>query len=503
MLKHDLSTDLTVKKLWELATGRGKIKADERLDERLQKSRNLVDDAVEKEQPLYGVTTGFGPLVDRTVSRDQAVELQYNLLQQLGCNVGPAMPAEIARATLVTRLQAISRGYSAVRPVVASRLIEMINSGVTPYLQEYGSVGASGDLVPLSRIARVLTGQDDIRLPDGSVKANSPELLRENGLQALDLEPRDGLALVNGTSFSAAITGIYLKIAEELFREVAMPLSATQYLIFDDSIQHLSDEIYKVKDHPSAREVASKFRKWLDDEQPNGSHGVPQPPYSSRSLVLWYGIVREHLDQAQKLMAKELNAVDDNPLFDGEKGEVYHAANFQGTYVAQAADEITQAMVKMANAAERQLNRLLHEKLNDDLPAFLAPQPVGVQSGLQGLQLLATSLLADIRSKAISHSSQTFPTNADNQDIVSMSANAALNARFVTEKVTYLLAAYRMAVARALQLRSAINLPKPLQEWWNVEQNARLRALDFKTVNYSRELEQIFQHHVPWKARQA
>ena len=231
-----LPADLSANDLTRLATGRLKMKLAEGRADYLDSGHRFLIETIESGESVYGVTTGFGPLVDRGVSHERMVALQENLFQQLSGNVGPDLPEEICRAALALRINALSKGSSGVRANLVQSMIDLLNSGATPVLQSWGSVGASGDLVPLTRIGRVLQGKDRIRMPDGEICDNSPELLDSLGVQPISVGPKEGLGVVNGTSFSAAITSLEHSRLANLLNNVFIPLSATQILLFGDSV---------------------------------------------------------------------------------------------------------------------------------------------------------------------------------------------------------------------------------------------------------------------------
>ncbi len=486
MSHYHLDTPLDIAKLREIALGKSKVSLSNITAEKLEKGHNYLIDHISKGETVYGVNTGFGPLVDNNVDDEAIRELQENLLQQLSGNVGPEVPAPIVRAVMAARARALALGVSGVRAVVVHSLSEMINAGITPVLKQYGSVGASGDLVPLSRIARTLTGKDYLKLADGSIVDNSAETMKKHNVTKLNLSPKEGLGLVNGTSYSATLAAHSISVLKFLLSEIAIPVSVTLQIIFRDNLQHFHPEIYAYKAHQTAKDTAAEFRKWLPETDFSKALGDNlQPPYSSRSIVLWLGTVMEHLAQAEKVIETELNSVDDNPLIYPEENLILHAANFQGTYAAKAADDTSLGFAKLAIAVERQINRILHDKLNGSLPAFLAEEPVGLHSGIQGFQLTATSLLSDIRARAVAHGIQSTPTNADNQDIVSMSANAANNASEIADRAIVLSAIFTSTIARALQLTNP-KLPKPLQTFWD---NKNLSDIDFSRANLAEVLE--------------
>lgn len=486
MKEISLSNNLTISSLEEIATQKAKLTFPSDLAKNIQKGHDYLISHIDSGNTVYGVNTGFGPLVNNQVDRDDIRDLQKNLLQQLSGNVGPEIHPNLVRAVMTVRARALSRGISGVRPEVISALTNMVNSGITPVLQQFGSIGASGDLVPLSRIARTLCGEDKLRLPDGSIISNSPEKMRDLGLEPLILEPKEGLGLVNGTSYSAALTAHSLSVLRFLLMEIATPVSMTLQLLFRDNLQHLHEKVYQYKAHDSAVEMARRFRSLSGRDSVAKAEGDNlQPPYSSRSIVLWFGIVLEHLKDAEKLIETEINSVDDNPLIYPEDDLILHAANFQGVYAAKAADETAQAFTKLAIAMERQINRILNDKLNGDLPAFLAEEPIGLHSGIQGFQLTATSLLADIRARAVSHGTQSISTNGDNQDIVSMSANAAINTMEIAERTLTMAAIFKAVLARGLQVRPT-NLSDELSSFWK---KSKLMDANFSTQNLAELLE--------------
>lgn len=490
MNPHPFPAQLSPSSLSNLVNAGSPIAIDDDAKKRLHENHRYLSQQLEKGEEIYGVNTGFGPLVHNEVSNEDVLTLQDNLLQQLGCNTGPSLSYRESRAVVLVRLNAISRGFSGISDELADHIVSFYNSGLTPHLQEWGSVGASGDLVPLSRMARVLLGKDSVMQPDGKVLDNSVDLLAENNISQYKLKPKEGLALVNGTSFSAALTALSLHQLNDLFSDVWLPLIATSYHLFDDSIQHLSGKIYELKAHESAKNVAGQLRSWMEPFKPEESFGTPQPPYSSRSAVLWMGAVLERLEQAEKLTTEELNSVDDNPLFFSHDQKVLHAANFQGTYIAMAADEAHSAAVNAANLIERIINRITNVHISEGFPPFLAPEPVGLHSGLQGLQLLTTSLLAKLRGKNPGQGLQTLPTNADNQDVVSMSANAALNLRETTSILTNITAAFILNLARAQQIKPC-KIGDNLSDFWKLFEYET--SLNFAELNYSKELEKLVQ----------
>lgn len=454
--------------------------------QRLLRNRSFLEQELEKNTKIYGITTGFGPLVSEEVTREDQIRHQYNLLQQLSGSAGEELDYETSRLIFLIRIHTLSQGVSGVSLELIEHMISLYNLGLAPVFRHFGSVGASGDLVPLSSLARMLVGSDPFWDKDG-VKHPGNELEKFTKCPIYSLKEKEGLALVNGTSYSLGITLQTFRRVNQLLVEQLYPLISLHWFLFEDSLQHLSEIIYHVKAHESAQKTAQHFRDWIHPLKPELSKGTPQPPYSSRSVVLWLGAANQRLNEAKQILETELNAVDDNPLIFDEEGLILHAANFQGTYVSYAADLLSQAQVQIMLLLERIVNRITHPKLNDGLPAFLADEPVGLNSGLQGLQLLLTSLTADMRTRAVNHSLSSISTNADNQDIVSMSANAAHNSRELAERFEIGVRVFKIMILRALQFKGDLSKAPKLQAWYQNEKE-RLKGISFSDVNLDYKL---------------
>lgn len=428
--------------------------------------------ALQSGTPIYGVSTGFGPLVSHAVAISEAEQLQENLIQQLSAHSGPVLPWQHAKAVTFLRMFTLLKARSGVRPEVARVLQQLGRSGVAPAIPRWGSVGASGDLVPLAALAGTVNGYHTQGIDQDG------RFVPLTGFEPLKLKPKEGLALVNGTAFSAAITAVESVKLNQLMQERIVPATLAVMFLLDESFQHLSDAPYAFKPHEGVTSLLALKNRWISGFSPDDSTGVPQPPYSSRTWMLWMGTAMERLLHGKSLLETELNGIDDNPLHID--GRFYHAGHFQGTFVTYAADEFLQTAMLSAQLLERQLNRLLHPAHNNGMPAFLAPEPVGLNSGLQGLQLLATSLLGEIRQRAIEHTTLSHPTNNDNQDLVSMSAHAANDLMEVVARLDVISAALSAAVVRARQLKPEVFMPEPLLAWLQNFEN--VQSADFRSI---------------------
>ncbi len=479
-----IDTRLSIEDLTPLLSS--PIQLSETAAQKLLKNRFFLEQELEKHAEIYGITTGFGPLVSEEVTREDQIRHQYNLLQQLSGSAGKELDYDTSRLIFLIRIHALSQGVSGVSLELIEYMISLYNLGLAPVFRQFGSVGASGDLVPLTSLARMLVGSDPFWDKDGN-KHPGTDLQKFTKRSIYLLKEKEGLALVNGTSYSLGMALHAFRRVNQLLLDQLYPLISLHWFVFEDSLQHFSEKIYHVKAHESAQKTAQLFREWIHPLKPELTKGTPQPPYSSRSVVLWLGAANQRLNEAKQVLETELNAVDDNPLFFDKERLVLHAANFQGTYVSYAADLLSQAQVQIMLLLERIVNRITHVKLNDGLPAFLADEPVGLNSGLQGLQLLITSLTADMRTRAVNHSLSSISTNADNQDIVSMSANAAHNSRELVERFEIGTRVFKIMILRALQFKGDVSKAPKLQTWYHHEKE-RLNGISFSDVNLDYKL---------------
>lgn len=456
--------NLTLSELHKLGSGTVKVSTSARLRQILDENRRFLESSLDEGTSIYGVTTGFGPLVDREVEPAMLGELQDNLVDQLSEHSGPYVSQEESRMITALRINALSKGVSGVSFELLERLLHLFNSGYTVAYQRWGSVGASGDLVPLSMLPRVLSRNDGLLFgPEGKL-CSSADYLQSQRIEVYSFKAKEALALVNGTSFSLGLLAASFVQVKKWINESVLPGLLSFLFLMDESFQHLSPKVYAYKNHPAVRDLLRQIEPWLAGFNVEESPGTPQPPYSSRSMMLWMGRVQEHLQHARSMMETELNSVDDNPLFLNDENLILHAANFQGSFVSYAADEVISAILHSTQIMERQINRALHEKLNGGLPAFLAEHPVGLHSGMQGLQLRTTAILSDLKKYAFNHMRESYPTNADNQDIVSMSANAANDLREAVEKFKLVIEAHQRVIRRLIELKPFVG-PKKLERY--------------------------------------
>ncbi|WP_030225885.1 tyrosine 2,3-aminomutase [Actinoalloteichus caeruleus] len=437
--------------------------------EKVARSRELFEDIVHDGTPVYGVTTGFGEMIYMLVGPDHEVELQTNLVRSHSAGVGPLFAEDETRAVLAARLNALAKGHSAVRPEVLERLALYLNLGLTPAVPEIGSLGASGDLAPLSHIAATLIGEGYL-LRDGAAVPTGP-VLRERGIQPLELRFKEGLALINGTSAMTGLGSLVVDRALTQVRQAEIVSALLTEALRGSTSPFLAEGHEVARPHPGQVDTAANMRALLAGSGRTVEHAVLrdqvrdagegdsgvrrtqlylQKAYSMRATPQVLGAVRDVLSHAQGKLRIELNSANDNPLFFEDR-EVFHGANFHGQPIAFAMDFVTIGLTQLGVLAERQLNRALNRHLSYGLPEFLVAGDPGLNSGFAGAQYPATALVAENRTIGPA-STQSVPSNGDNQDIVSMGLISARNARRVLRNNDRILAVEFLAAAQAVDL---------------------------------------------------
>src|SRR5690606_25033273 len=417
---------------------------------------------------VYGLTTGFGALSEVVIPRDRIRELQVNLIRSHAAGVGGPLPEAEVRAIMLLRANVLALGHSGVRPEVIELLLGLLNRRVHPIVPERGSVGASGDLAPLSHLALVLIGEGEAvhegeRVPGG-------EALRRAGLEPITLEAKEGLALNNGTQVQTGIGVLALLAAERAVEtaEVAGAMSLEGLRGTPDAFDEL---IQRVRPHPGQRTSAARLRALLADSEIRESHryGDPrvQDAYSLRCMPQVHGAARQALAFARGVLEIEANSATDNPLIFPEEGRVLSGGNFHGQPVAQVLDVVTMACADLASISERRIARLIDPSLSGGLPAFLTTDP-GVNSGLMLAQIVAASLVSEMKAKSYPASVDSIPTDNNKEDHVSMGVASALKLRETVRLLETVLALELLTAAQALEFL------KPLRPGRGVEAAYRL-----------------------------
>lgn len=420
----------------------------------MEAARDLVERILGRGDTVYGINTGFGDLSQMRIAPDQLVRLQHNLLRSHAAGVGPDLPADVARAMVLLRANALAKGYSGVRPVVVEGLLDLLNTGITPCIPAQGSVGASGDLAPLAHMALVLIGEGDATL-DGE-RLPSAEALRRRRLAPLILAAKEGLALINGTQQMTAIGVLALHDAETLL-ETAEVAAAASLEGLRGTDTPFAAAIQEVRPHPGQRRVAARLRALLAGSEILPSHRDPaqdprvQDPYSLRCTPQVLGASWDALDYVRRVLAIEVNSATDNPLCFPEgtgEGAVRSGGNFHGQPVAIAMDLLKIAVAEVASLSERRTYLLL-DPVRSGLPAFLAATP-GLDSGFMAAQYTAAALVSENKGLAHPASVDSLPTSAGMEDHVSMGPIAARGAAQIIANARRVLAVELLCAAQGV-----------------------------------------------------
>jgi histidine ammonia-lyase len=425
--------------------------------ERVGAARAVIERVVASGETVYGVTTGFGALADTRIDPSQAAQLQHGIVRSHATAVGRPLSREEARAMLLLRAHVLALGYSGVRPEVVDLMVEMLNRDVIPVVPEQGSLGASGDLAPLANLALPLIGHGEVLGTGGDAEPAAAAFARE-GLSPLQLEAKEGLALVNGTQGMLAI-GILaadrlLRLARTADVVAAMTIEAAlgTDAPFDERLQRL-------RPHPGQVASAANLRTLLVGSPILASHRdsphLVQDAYSLRCAPQVHGGVRDAHTYAAGVLSIEANAVSDNPIVLPDAGEVRAGGNFHGMPVAIALDALAAATVSLASISERRLYRLTDPKKSNGLPPFLV-NASGLNSGFMLVQYTAASLVSECKTLAHPASVDSIPSSAGQEDHVSMGMTAARHAREIVGNAETVLALEALAAAQALDLRAPL-----------------------------------------------
>ncbi len=410
---------------------------------------------------IYGVNTGFGPMAQYRIDDGDLRRLQYNIIRSHATGAGTPIEPLYVKAALVCRLCTLTQGFSGVHPDIIRVLSDFVNHSIFPVVPSHGSVGASGDLVQLAHIALALIGEGEVFYE--GVLYPTTEVLEKLNIKPFDIRIREGLALTNGTSMMTGIGLVNLLYAKKLLQGALIASSMVNEIAssYDD---FMSSELNRVKHHDGQIETARFMRLWLADSkmlikrenllyknttEKFFKHKV-QPFYSLRCIPQILGPVWDEMQNAEKVLINELNSVSDNPVIDRKSGNVYHGGNFHGDYVSFEMDKLKIAVTKLTMLMERQLNYLLHDKINGVLPPFVNLGKPGLDYGMQAMQFTATSTTAENQTLSYPMYLHSIPNNNDNQDIVSMGANAALIAKSVIENSFQVMSIHFMTILQAV-----------------------------------------------------
>jgi histidine ammonia-lyase len=453
----------------EVACGRSEAALAPAAVEKMERSRAVVERVAAGEEAVYGVNTGVGLLAEVRIPRADLDRLQRNVVRSHAAGAGEPLPEEDVRAMMLIRANVLAKGYSGIRPLVAQRLCDLLNRGVTPVVPSQGSVGASGDLAPLAHMALVLIGEGEAEYGGGRMPGG--EALRRAGIEALDLHPKEGISLINGTQAMLAAGCLEVAGAQVLV-ESADTVAALTLDALRGTPRAFDPRIHAARPHPGQQASAARLRRLVEASEIRQSHIAcrrVQDAYSLRCAPQVHGAVADAVAEARRVVEVELNSATDNPLVFG--AEILSGGNFHGQPVALQLDFLAIALTALAGISERRVDRLVNPALNEDLPPFLAGH-AGLESGLMMTQVTAAALVADNRVLAHPATPGSITTSGNKEDFVSMGMTAALKLKRVVRNTRLVLAIEALAACRALDLLAPLRT-SPLLE----EGRARVRAV--------------------------
>ncbi len=472
--------DLTAIKA--VARENSKVRLSEQSIAKMKASHQILINSADTRTPVYGLNTQFGSqvnILDKNLDSDEKEyseslkNRQLNLVISHNCGLGEEMGEEISRATMLLRSHCLALGHSGVRPIVVDSLLDFINNKIHPVIRKYGSIGASGDLIPLSSIASALIGKGEVLY--GNRKIESAIAMKNVGLEKLQLETREGLALINGTSFMTSVAAISLydlkRIFDQMLSAISMALESLR--VIDSAYDPL---VHKLKNHSGEIEVNNIIRKlWkgsrlirnlsdlriksLKNFKTNGSNNIDnnlQDYYSLRSVPQGFGVFKENLQTAEKWIEDEINSINDNPVIDPSSMKICHGANFMGYYVTEACDLLKMDVSQASTWLHAILSNLYHPRKNFGLPANLIEHSE-IYNGFRPLHILSASLTVQNRKLAQSQQAYMIPTEGDNQDVNSLAAHAAQDLKESVANLERLVSILTISSAQALEFRGLNN----------------------------------------------
>lgn len=432
----------------------------------LDHGSKIVRELSRSKSPIYGVNTGFGRLAQLRISEDELVQLQKNILKSHACGIGPALSRQVVRRLIFLRALSLGKGFSGIASSFVVRHLEYLSRGLTPYIPELGSVGASGDLAPLAHLGLTFVGEGEFI--EGERRVSAKNILKRAKLSPLEIGPKEGLALVNGTQFSLAL-GLQARFELKSllpWMEKAAALSVEAHrgtdAVFDS-------RLHSVKKHGHQQEVAKRFRDLLAGSKHMSGHedcDLVQDSYSFRCIPQVLGPIYSILDKADELLQDEVNSVSDNPILWAKTGELLSGGHFHAHPVSIASDLIGMAVASIGNLAERRMDQLI-SPLTSRGNAFLADQP-GVESGFMILHTAVASIVSENKTLAHPASADTIPTNGNQEDHVSMAPWAARKALMMIANLRRVVAAELICGVRGAlheSARTKLSFSRPIENF--------------------------------------
>lgn len=419
----------------------------------IEKANQFLDNLLAKDGVIYGVTTGYGDSCTVSVPKDLVPELPLNLVRYHGCGLGKTLDKKSARAVLAVRLCSLSQGYSGVSWTLLNKIVEFINHDIIPIIPEEGSVGASGDLTPLSYLAATLIGEREVLYKNE--KYNTSDILKKLNIQPIKLKPKEGLAIMNGTAVMTGIACLAYDRAEYLTK-LAARLTAFVSWSSNGNSHHFDEILFSVKPHPGQIQIAQWIRNDLNQHDHSRNSKRLQDRYSIRCAPHVIGCLNDALPWIKTLIENELNSANDNPIIDGENEYVLHGGHFYGGHIAMAMDTLKTCIANIADLVDRQMALLMDTKFNHGLPANLTgnnTRTVAISHGFKAVQIAISAWTAEALKLTMPASVFSRSTECHNQDKVSMGTISARDCIRVLELTEQVVAAGLLAVTQATYIR--------------------------------------------------
>lgn len=442
---------LTLAQVEAVARRGEKVSLTEEAKAAVNKARDYVEKKLEEGAVIYGLTTGFGKFSDKFIPENETAQLQRNLIISHSCGMGEPLPTEAVRAAMLLRCNALSRGHSGIRLSTIETLLAMLNEGVHPIIPEKGSLGASGDLAPLSHMVLVMLGEGEAEYR--GVRMPGKEAMAKAGIPTIELAAKEGLALINGTQIMTAVGSLCVIDALDLMKtaDIAAAMTAEAQLGIKAAFDH---KVHDVRGHQGQKDSAANLLKLLEGSklalrtQPD----KVQDAYVIRCVPQIHGASRDAINYVKAAVEREINAVTDNPIIFPDEDEVISGGNFHGQPMALAFDFLGIALSELANVSERRTERMVNPALSFGLPAFLTKHG-GVNSGFMIAQYSAASMVSENKVFAHPSSVDSIPSSANQEDHVSMGTNAARKCRMILDNAQKVLGIELVTAHQALWLR--------------------------------------------------
>ncbi|MCD3218880.1 histidine ammonia-lyase [Mammaliicoccus sciuri] len=450
--------ELTIQDIKQFLKEDGQISISEEALVNVRKSRETVEKIIKNKETIYGITTGFGLFSDVLIEKEKYNDLQVNLIRSHSCGTGKPFPDNVSLIMMVLRLNTMLKGHSGVTEKLVSLLVEFINRRIIPVIPEQGSLGASGDLAPLSHLALALIGEGDVHYK-GETR-NAKEVLHEVGLEPHSLQAKEGLALINGTQAMTS-QGVIAYIEAENIAYHAEWIAALTHQALNGIVDAYDEHVHIVRNFNEQVEVAERMRNWLEGSKLTTRQGEVrvQDAYTLRCIPQIHGASFQVLNYVKEKLELEMNAANDNPLiFDNDDETlVISGGNFHGQPIAFAVDFLKIGVAELANVSERRLERLVNPQLNGGLPAFLSPEP-GLQSGAMIMQYAAASLVSENKTLAHPASVDSIPSSANQEDHVSMGTIGARHAYQIIQNVRRVISIECIIALQAVEIKGVDKL---------------------------------------------